>query len=103
MRSRPRGAVFFMFGSWIRIKNSPEDGKGRGGGEDDERRRIYGKFTGNKKKKPLTNNRQWCKMKLHSVILCPFRPIILDVHIVPQGRADVKCFVRKKLKNDNGS
>ena len=48
-----------------------------------------------KEKIPLTNRCQWCKMKLHSVILCLFGASAPNMAILPQDVAVVKS------KSDN--
>ena len=41
-------------------------------------------------KHPLTNENMYATMELHSVILCPFAPILIYKHIISQNMAAVK-------------
>jgi hypothetical protein len=51
-----------------------------------------------KAKNPLTNNCQWCKMKLHSVILYPSGAFAPNMVILPHMATAVKRKSKRKIK-----
>ena len=41
-------------------------------------------------KNSLTRQEEWCTMEVHTVIICPFVPILIYNDIIPQEMAVVK-------------